>query len=137
MAWPKGRPRPKKQPEGAATEPPFSIPATDEGIVMQTQEVPAPKPPVKMHAVRLLRNYRPAGPVEIVGWHKDAVRKKSAAGVMVEVSPAEFIRGEMKPAPYPGVGFPGKIWAGTVVKLTEDEARSVKKQRIGELEFDS
>lgn len=91
--------------------------------------------PVKMHAVKLLKNYCPGGAVEIVGWNKPAVKRKDNAGRVIEISPAEFVKGEPAPPPYPGVGFVGKIWAGTVIKLTEDEARSVKRAKIAELEF--
>lgn len=57
---------------------------------------PAPVVAEKMFPVRLLKNYKPAGNYEIVG--------------------------EMAPAPRPGLDFPGKIWAGTVVKLPAPEA---------------
>lgn len=100
------------------------------------QEVQAePVVEAKMVPMKLLRNYRPGGPVEIVGWHKPAVTRKDNTGRVIEISAAEFVKGEGGPPPYPGVGFPDKIWAGTVIKLTEDEARNVRRLRIAELEF--
>lgn len=69
--------------------------------VMAAETAP-PKPAAgtetePLFPVRLIKNYKPAGRYEIVG--------------------------EMALAPRPGLDFPGKIWAGTVVKLPMDEAK--------------
>lgn len=111
------------------------------------EDVPKPK----MVRVKLLRHYRPAEaldptdpkkqkrlpPVfEIVGHMKDAVFVKNKLGKDEEISPAEFIEGEPAPSPKAGVGFADKLWAGTVVRLTADEAKYVKANGIGEIEID-
>lgn len=90
-------------------------------VAFEPDKAPAQEP-VKMFPVKLLYNYRPFGEFTPVGWHKPAVEKKNAAGQMIIVEPAEFVEGEIKPAPYPGVGFPGKVWAGSVIGLPRDEA---------------
>jgi len=100
-------------------------------------QVPAQAPAAeKQFSVRLLKNYHPCGVFDVVGWHRPKLERKDAAGNMVVVQKAEFIKGEMAPAPYPGVGFPNKIWAGTVIRVPEAEARTMQKGRIGELDFD-
>ena len=90
----------------------------------------------KMVPMKLLKNYRPKGAYEVVGWHRPELKRKDAAGQPLIVQKAEFVKGEAAPSPYPGVGFPDKIWAGTVVRLTEDEAKTVKRALIGDIEFD-
>jgi len=97
----------------------------------RSPSAPAPEP-VKMFPVKLSYNYRPQGDYKAVGWHKPAVEKKNAAGQMIVVEPAEFITGEVKPAPVPGVGFEHKIWAGSVIELPLGEARELIKSRRAE-----
>lgn len=92
---------------------------------------PAPEP-AKMFPVKLLYNYQPFGAFEAIGWHKPAVEKKNAAGQMIVVEPAAFIEGEIKPAPYPGVGFPGKVWAGSTIGLPREEAIKLINSRRAE-----
>lgn len=86
----------------------------------------------QMFPVLLAKNYQPAGAYEVVGWHKPAVSRKNPVGQWVEVEKAEFIRGEMKPAERPGTGFAGKVWAGTVIKLPIEEAKTIIGKRIAE-----
>lgn len=95
-----------------------------------------PKPDEKLFAVRLDRNYAPKGYFEVVGYHKDVVQRKNAAGQMVTIEPAAFIEGERKPPNIAGVGFATKVWAGTVIRVTQDEARTMKAQGVGSLDFD-
>lgn len=90
----------------------------------------------KKSVVRLEKNYHPCGEFEVVGWHRPKIERKDAAGNMVTVQKAEFIKGEMAPAPYPGVGFPNKIWAGTVIRVPEPEARTMQRGKIGVLDFE-
>jgi hypothetical protein len=47
----------------------------------------------------------PRGTYEIVGYLKEAVKRKDAAGNWKIIEPEEFIEGEMKPHQSPGVGF--------------------------------
>lgn len=82
--------------------------------------------------VLLVKNYAPAGEYEIVGYTKPMVERKDSAGKMIMVEPEKFIAGEMKPAQYPGTGFPNKIWAGTHIKLPVEEAKFVIAKRIAE-----
>lgn len=120
-------------------------------------------PPVKLVPVKLLRNYRPLAcedetivggrnpktglPIEtvrakafpadrVVGYNKPAVMRKNAAGQMVEIEPAAFIKDTVAPPKTPGTGFRDKILAGTVIRLPVDEAKAVRKAGIGEYELD-
>lgn len=86
----------------------------------------------KLFPVKLLKNFRPSGAVEIVGYHKDAVYAKNAAGQRIEVEPAAFISNEGNPAPYAGAGFEDKIWANTVVRLGLEEAKRAISLKIAE-----
>lgn len=96
---------------------------------VETSEKPKEQPK-QMFPVLLAKHYAPAGEYEIVGYLKAKVERKDSAGKMLLVEPEKFIEGEMHPAPYPGTGFPGKIWAGTHIKLPIDEAKSVIAQKI-------
>lgn len=105
--------------------------------VAPIETTPAAAPPKRrMVRVKLTRNYRPSGDFETVGHHREAVFVKNVAGKEVEVEPAAFIEGEAAPPPQAGVGFETKIWAGTVIRLTTDEAKSVRANGIGEVEVD-
>lgn len=97
-----------------------------------TTETAAPAQPSKLFPVLLVKNYQPRGDFEIVGYLKEAVKQKDAAGNWKIVEKEEFIEGEMKPHESPGVGFPGKIWAGTTIKLPIDEAKSIVSKKIAE-----
>ena len=77
----------------------------------------------KMFPVLLTKNCALSCKYEIVGYLKEAVKRKNAAGTWKIVEPEEFIKGEMKPHTSPGVGFPNKIWAGTTVRLPIAEAK--------------
>ena len=94
-------------------------------------ETAAPQPS-KMFPVLLTKNYVPKGSYEIVGYLKEAVKVKDAAGTWKIVEPEEFVEGEMKPHAMPGVGFDGKIWAGTHIKLPVDEAKSLVAKKLAE-----
>jgi hypothetical protein len=85
----------------------------------------------------------PADTYEIVGYLKEAVKRKDAAGNWKIIEPEEFIEGEMKPHQSPGVGFGAmvmkdgttvnaKIWAGTRIKVPVDEAKYVVAKKIAE-----
>lgn len=98
---------------------------------------------VKMFPVTLNKNYVPMGTYEIVGYLKEAVKRKDAAGNWKIVEPEEFIKGEMKPHQSPGVGYGAmqmkdgtmvnaKIWAGTQIKVPVDEAKYVVSKKIAE-----
>lgn len=86
----------------------------------------------KMFPVLLSKNYAPCGEYQIVGYLKEAVKRKDAAGNWRIVEKEEFIEGEMKPHASPGVGYAGKIWAGTTIRLPVDEAKSVVAKKIAE-----
>jgi hypothetical protein len=96
-------------------------------------ETAAPvQPSEKMFPVLLAKNYVPSGNYEIIGYLKEAVKRKDAAGSWRIVEPEEFIKGEMKPHTSHGVGFAGKIWAGTHIKLPVDEAKTIIAKKIAE-----
>lgn len=94
----------------------------------------APPPAAKMVTVKLLKNYRPINPFETVGYTREAILKKNAAGMMETVRPEEFIEGELPPAVQVGTGFETKLWSGAVIKLPADEAKSMRKAGIAEYE---
>lgn len=105
---------------------------------------PEAKTEVKMFPVTLIKNYVPRGQYEIVGYMKEAVKQKDAAGNMRVIEPEEWIQGEMKPHMTPGVGYGeyfdkasnkttnAKIWAGTQIKLPIDEAKFLVSKHIAE-----
>lgn len=86
----------------------------------------------KLFPVLLLKNHCPAGNYEIVGYQKDEVKVRASTGGWTVVEPARFVEGEMKPHTSPGVGFPGKIWAGTHIKLPIDEAKRLVNAKAAE-----
>ena len=99
--------------------------------------------PTKLFPVMLIKNYVPKGTYEIVGYLKEAVKQKDAAGNVRIIEPEEFIKGEMKPHASPGVGFGpmemkdgtmlnAKIWAGTQIKLPVDEAKALVSKKLAE-----
>lgn len=87
---------------------------------------------VKAVQMELSRHYVPLNLIRIVGHQKPAITQKNAAGQMVELEPAKWMDGEMFPAPYPGAGFPNKIWAGTVIEVPEAEAKTMRSKKIAE-----
>lgn len=92
-------------------------------------DTPAPKL-VKME---LKRHYVPKKqPPNIVGWNRPERRVKDAAGRETVVQEGGFVPGEMCPPPQPGVGYPNKVWAGTVIEVPEDEARTMRTHKIAE-----
>lgn len=86
----------------------------------------------KLFPVVLLKNHCPSGNYEIIGYLKEAVKVKDAAGNWSVLSPEKFVEGEMKPHTSPGVGFPGKIWAGTHIKLPLSEAKRLVAAKAAE-----
>lgn len=88
--------------------------------------------PTKTVAMELKRHYVPHKLVSIVGYQKPARIVKNAGGEKVEVEPARFVEGEMFPPIFPGVGFDGKIWAGTVIEVPEAEAKDMRQKGIAE-----
>lgn len=100
-----------------------------------TEATTAPVAPVaeqKLFPVLLQKNYMPTCKYEIVGYLKEAVKRKNAAGTWKIVEPEEFIEGEMKPHNSPGVGFPNKIWAGTTIKVPLEEAKRLISLKAAE-----
>ena len=98
-----------------------------------TKEIPnMASEPTKLFPVLLHRNYVPAGEYEIVGYLKEAVKRKDAAGNWRIVEKEEFISGEMKPHQSPGVGYAGKVWAGTKIKLPVAEAKRLVSLKAAE-----
>jgi hypothetical protein len=96
--------------------------------------IEAAKP--KMQPVKLLKNYRPIGPFEVVGYNRPAILKKNAAGMLETVEEEAFVEGELPPAAQPGTGFENKLWAGAIIRLPTDEAKSARKAGICEYEID-
>jgi len=105
--------------------------AVAEGI----ETVVSPKP-VKLVAMKLLRHYRPADAYEVVGYLKKEVTKKFPDGQIKVVEPEVFIPNEKAPPPFPGVLNEYKVWAGTTIKVPEDEGKIMKRQGIAERDFD-
>lgn len=99
---------------------------------MANETAATQQPSAKLFPVLLTKNYVPIGHYEIVGYLKEAVKAKDAAGNWHVIEKEEFIEGVMKPHTSPGVGFPNKIWAGTTIKLPVDEAKNVVALKIAE-----
>lgn len=96
-------------------------------------ETAAPvQPSEKLFPVKLLKNYRPVGLYEVVGYHRPEKVQKDTAGKVVVVQEAAFMEGEMAPAPFPGVGFDTKIWADTVLKLPMEEAKRLVGRNLAD-----
>ncbi len=117
----------------AAAAEPKEAPAFEIMPPATAAAIEARKP--KTVVIKLLRNYRPIGAYEVIGHDQPAILRKNAAGVMAEVTPAAFVKDEPAPPPTPGTGFANKVWAGTLIKLPVDEAKTVKKAGIGEYEL--
>lgn len=90
----------------------------------------------KLIAMKLERHYVPRGEFEIVGYHKPEVKKKTSTGDWKIVEAEEFVEGEACPPPNPGVGYPNKIWATTVIRVPEEEARTMQRLGIAARDFD-
>lgn len=88
--------------------------------------------PVKTLMMELKRHYVPHNLVAIVGYQRPARFVKNAAGDMKEIEPAAFIDGKVFPPIFEGVGYPNKIWAGTVIEVPEEEARVMRQKGIAE-----
>jgi hypothetical protein len=73
---------------------------------------------------------------EIIGHRVPAVVRKDASGREFVVQPAEFVAGEGAPPPQAGVGTSGKIWSGTVIRVPQDEARTMRANEIAERSVD-
>lgn len=99
------------------------------------QRVMPPKPDEKLIEMKLERNYAPCGYYEIVGWHKPAVFKKFPDGQLREVEKAEFIRDEPAPSKVAGLAFHNKLWADTVARFPESEAKIMRRNGIGSVEL--
>ena len=96
-----------------------------------TSETAAPaQPSEKMFPVRLLKNYRPAGDYQVVGYHRPEKKEKDTTGKFIVVQEAAFLEGEIAPPPFPGVGFETKVWADTVLKLPMDEAKRLVRLNL-------
>lgn len=105
------------------------------------ERIEASKP--KMVRMTLLKNYCPAGEVEVLGWNKQPVLRKRPDGKIVEVEPGGFIseageNGKILPAPpkLAGTGFADKLLAGTVIRVSTAEAKTMRANGIGEVDVD-
>jgi len=129
-------------PKGYPNEKPAEIEATASLTPVDAYDPYAPRsvplpPPLepKLARVKLERNYVPAEGFKVIGHTKPEIKRKDSAGREVIIQEEEFFPGEPMPAKIAGTGFPGKLWAGTVIELPEAEAKNIVKQKIGVLEF--
>lgn len=90
----------------------------------------------KLIKMTLDRHYKPVGFYEVIGYNKEEVVKKRSDGTTIVTERAEFIPDIVKPYPISGVGFQNKIWAGTVLKVQENEAKQMRADRIATYEID-
>lgn len=97
----------------------------------------------QMFPIVLNKNYVPIDNYEIIGYLKEAVKRKDAAGNWRVEEKEEFIEGVMKPHSSPGVGFGetkdkngrktnAKIWAGTHIRLPVEEAKRLIQNKAAE-----
>lgn len=122
---PKGYPNPKPELPPVEVYDAFSPRA----LPLPSQEGP------RLARVRLERNYRPAGDYKVIGHTRPEIKRKDPTGNLVIFQREEFIPDEAMPAAIAGTGFADKLWAGTVIEVVEDEAKTIVKQKIGSLEF--
>lgn len=99
---------------------------------MASEPAAPAQPSEKMFPVKLLKNYRPAGDYQVVGYQRKEERVKDSAGRETVVQEAAFMEGEMAPPPLAGVGFDTKIWAETVVRLPVNEAKTLVGKKLAE-----
>jgi hypothetical protein len=107
----------------------------DIGLTDTDKQKRAARAPRKV-TMKCLRNYRPDEPMEILGHLQPALIVKDAAGREKVVEPETFIKGVAAPPPQAGVGFANKVWAGTFIRVTPDEAKRMKATGVGEVEVD-
>lgn len=101
-------------------------------------------PPAKTVTVKLLRNYRPSGAFEIVGYHKDPILRKRPDGKMIVIEEGGFMVEKDPdtdkiigaPPALPGTGFADRLNANTVIRVAPAEAKRMKAEKIGEVEID-
>jgi hypothetical protein len=102
--------------------------------------VPAPEisgvPVQKMVRMTLKRHCRPNEGYEIVGYNRPEIKHKGPDGRAVVIQSEAFIEGEAAPPPSPGVTCTGKLWAGTVLRVPDDEARMMRKAGIADVDID-
>lgn len=125
----------QRKKEGAEAPSVFSTPERIEPVAnaaLDQNTAPAPAP-VKTIKMELLRNYVPRKLISIVGYLRPEKKVKSAGGQITVVQNEEWIAGEMRPHELSGVGFPNKIWAGTVIEVPEDEGRTMRANKIAEV----
>lgn len=99
--------------------------------------------PVKTVRMTLLKNYRPGGEVQVLGYNKEPVLRKRPDGKVVEIEPGGFIEemdenGNIMAAPpkLAGTGFADKLLAGTVIRIGADEAKAMRANGIGERDIE-
>jgi hypothetical protein len=90
----------------------------------------------KMVRMTLKRHCRPNEGYEIVGYNRPEIKHKGPDGRAVVVQSEAFIEGEAAPPPIPGVTITGKLWAGTVLRVPDDEARMMRKAGIADVDID-
>jgi hypothetical protein len=120
-------PEPLRDVVAAASSPMSETSQPEEGFELY----PAP-PAGKLKAMELKRNYRPQAGFEIVGHTRPEIKRKNAIGVVEVVQKASFVEGDMAPPPVPGVTIGGKVWAGTVIRVPIDEAKTMRAAGIAE-----
>lgn len=108
----------------------------DEPAPAKSVAKPVSKPKAGLVEMVLLKNYRPGGEFAIVGHQTEERLTKSPSGELVVSEPSRFVDGEIAPAPLPGVGYEGKIWAGTVIRLPREEAMRLYDKGIAKRGFD-
>lgn len=123
---PKGYPNPK---------PVVELPADAPAFDAYAPRNPNPPEAPQTDTVKLKRHYRPVDTYEIVGYLRPEIRRKTAGGLDEVSQTEEFIKGEMAPPPFPGVGYANKIWASTFVQLPIEEAKKLVRAGIAEREY--
>ena len=114
-------------PRGIRNKPIAELPPAD------PQDMTPPAEGARLAAMLLKRHYRPMGFYEVVGHHTREVWRKKASGEQYLAEPSEWKPGEKADPPVAGaLGFADKLWAGTVVRLPFEEAKTIQKAGIGE-----
>lgn len=120
--------------ETASSEPKRRGRPPSVNIIETHQTIDVPEAPKRV-TMKLERHYCPINAYEIVGHWRPEIKRKHPSGRVDIIQAEEFIPGEPNPGPIPGVGFPKKLWAGTIISIDAEEAKRMRKLGIGSVEI--
>lgn len=133
----RGRPPIASPATGAEQPVPFPPPPAEPAVSPEDgYELYASVPPAKMRVMELKRHYRPVGPYEVVGYWQPEIKRKGTDGKETIIQAKEFVANQPAPSPMPGVANANKVWAGTVIRLGVDEAKTMRANDIADVSLE-